>query len=127
MRRAPKEVFETTDAFDRALEASREVEITSIGRRSGGPVTFPVWFVRRDDSLLLLPLRGSDTGWYQNLLQDPTIRVLAGPDEHAATATLVTDPARVNDVVEAFRARYGADDVTAYYPKTDVAVRVPLT
>jgi hypothetical protein len=29
-------------------------------------------------------------------------------------------------VVEAFRARYGADDVKAFYPKTDVAVAVPL-
>ncbi len=116
----------TTEAFDEALDQTREIEITNIGRRTGGPVTFPVWFVRRGDSLLLLPLRGSDTGWYKNLLQDPTITVHAGPDEYAATATLITDPGGVDEVVEAFRAKYGADDVKAFYPKTDVAVAVPL-
>jgi len=116
----------TTEAFDEALYRTSEIEITSIGRRTGGPITFPVWFVRRGDSLLLLPLRGRDTGWYKNLLQDPTIRVLVGPDEHTATATLITDPAGVEEVVEAFRERYGAEDVKAFYPKTDVAVAVPL-
>lgn len=116
----------STEAFDEALDQTREIEITSIGRRTGGPITLPVWFVRRGDSLLLLPLRGSDTGWYQNLLQDPLIRVVAGPDEHTATANLITDPAGVDEVVEAFRDRYGADDVKAYYPKTDVAVAIPL-
>lgn len=117
----------TTEAFDEALDQTQEIEITSIGRRTGGPITFPVWFVRRGNSLLLLPLRGSDTGWYKNLLQDQTLRVLVGADERTATATLITDPESVNVVVEAFRDRYGADDVKAYYPKTDVAVVVPLS
>jgi len=121
-----EEASMTTEAFDEALYQTSEIEITSIGRRTGGPITFPVWFVRRGDSLLLLPLRGRDTGWYKNLLQDPTIRVLVGPDEHTATATLITDPAGVEEVVEAFRERYGAEDVKAFYPKTDVAVAVPL-
>jgi deazaflavin-dependent oxidoreductase (nitroreductase family) len=115
-----------SNAFDEALDQTREIEITTIGRVTGGPVTFPVWFARSGDSLLLLPLRGSDTGWYRNLLDDPTIQILAGPGEHAATATLISDPAIVEEVVEAFRERYGADDVKAFYPKTDVAVRVPL-
>ena len=116
----------TTQAFEEALDRTREVEITTIGRRTGGPVTFPVWFVRRGDSLLLLPLRGTDTGWYRNLLLDPTIQVVADPGEHAATTTLITDPAAVGEVVEAFRERYGAEDVEAYYPKTDAAVEIPL-
>jgi deazaflavin-dependent oxidoreductase (nitroreductase family) len=121
-----EEASMTTEAFDRVLEETREIEITTIGRRTGGPVTFPVWFVRRGDSLLLLPLRGTDTGWYKNLAQDPTLRLLVGPDEHTATATLITDPPEVEEVVGAFRDRYGAEDVKAYYPKTDVAVEVPL-
>jgi deazaflavin-dependent oxidoreductase (nitroreductase family) len=116
----------TSKAFDEALDQTREIEITTIGRTTGGPVTFPVWFVRQGDSLLLLPLRGSDTGWYRNLLEDPTIQVFAGPDEHPATATLVTDAPGVEEVVEAFRKRYGAEDIEAYYPRTDVAVQVPL-
>jgi hypothetical protein len=125
MERRGEEACMTTEAFDEALDQTREIEIISIGRSTGGPITFPVWFVRRGDSLLL-PLRGSDTGWYKNLLQDPTLRVLVGADEHTATARLLTGPEPVNEVVEAFRGRYGADDVKAFYPKTDVAVAVPL-
>jgi deazaflavin-dependent oxidoreductase (nitroreductase family) len=116
----------TDEALGRALDATREIDVTTVGRRTGGPVTFPIWFVRRDDTLLLLPLRGSDTGWYQNLLDDPTITVVADGVEHAATAVPITDAQAVAGVVEAFRQKYGADDVRAYYPKTDVAVRVPL-
>ena len=67
-----------TKAFDEALDQTREIEVTTIGRTTGGPVTFPVWFVRRGDSLLLLPLRGSDTGWYRNLVDDLTIQVAIG-------------------------------------------------
>jgi hypothetical protein len=39
---------------------------------------------------------------------------------------VVTDPAKVRDVVEKFRAKYGADQVARYYEKLDVAVEVPL-
>jgi chorismate mutase len=41
-------------------------------------------------------------------------------------ATPITDPARVRDVVEKFRAKYGAGEVAKYYSKFDVAVAVPL-
>jgi hypothetical protein len=43
-----------------------------------------------------------------------------------ATAKPITDPARVRDVVDKFRASYGPDQVAQYYPKTDVAVDVGL-
>jgi hypothetical protein len=32
----------------------------------------------------------------------------------------------VGEIVGKFRAKYGADQVAAYYPKTDVAVEVTL-
>ena len=35
--------------------------------------------------------------------------------------------AKVEQVLDKFRAKYGARDVEAYYPKRDVAVQVPLT
>jgi len=36
------------------------------------------------------------------------------------------DPGEVRQVVEKFRARYGAGEVAKYYSKLDVAVRVPI-
>ena len=41
-------------------------------------------------------------------------------------ATPITQPAGVREVVEKFRAKYGADEVAKYYSKFDVAAAVPL-
>jgi deazaflavin-dependent oxidoreductase (nitroreductase family) len=106
----------------RALE---EVEITVTGRRSGRDRSLLVWFVQEVDRLYLLPLKGTDTEWYRNVLKDPTIRLSAGGAEATATATPTTDPAQVSDVVEKFRAKHGGD-VERYYEKFDAAVEVPL-
>jgi len=38
----------------------------------------------------------------------------------------ITDPARVQEVVEEFRAKCGADQVAACYCKLDAAVEVSL-
>jgi hypothetical protein len=47
--------------------------------------------------------------------------------EFRTNARPIENAAAVDDVVERFRARYGADQVKAYYPKLDAAVEVPLT
>ena len=72
-------------------------------------------------------MTGSDSQWYKNVLKTPTIRLAAGGSDYSAQATPVTDPAKVDEVVESFRAKYGAKDVESYYPKHDVALEVPLT
>jgi deazaflavin-dependent oxidoreductase (nitroreductase family) len=107
----------------RALE---ELEITVTGRRSGRDRSLLVWFVQEDDKLYLLPLKGTDTEWYRNVLQTPAMRLAAGGAEASATATPTTDPAKVSEVVEKFRVKHG-DDVARYYEKFDAAVEVPLT
>jgi deazaflavin-dependent oxidoreductase (nitroreductase family) len=106
----------------RALE---EVEITVTGRRSGRDRSLLVWFVQEPDRLYLLPLKGTDTEWYRNVLKEPTIRLSTGGAEATATATPTTDPAKVSEVVEKFRAKHGGD-VERYYEKFDAAVEVPL-
>ena len=106
----------------RALE---ELEITVTGRRSGRDRSLLVWFVQEDERLYLLPLKGTDTEWYRNVLKTPTMRLAAGGAEATATPTPITDPARVSDVVEKFRTKHG-DDVARYYEKFDAAVEVPL-
>jgi deazaflavin-dependent oxidoreductase (nitroreductase family) len=110
------------DALKDRLSKSSEITITVTGRKSGRPVSIPVWFVSEDDKLYLLPVKGSDTQWYKNVLQNPSIRVKAGGAETELKATPVTDPKQVTSVVEKFRAKYGAGDVKKYYSKLDVAV-----
>jgi deazaflavin-dependent oxidoreductase (nitroreductase family) len=111
----------------KALDATREIQITVTGRKTGRPITLPVWFVREGDRLYLVPVTGSDTSWYKNVLKEPAIRVAAGDAQITARAASVTDPARVGEIVEKFRAKYGAQNVAAYYPKHDVAVEVAHT
>jgi deazaflavin-dependent oxidoreductase (nitroreductase family) len=116
------------DTLKARLTRSREITITVIGRKSGRTISIPVWFALDDDKLYLLPVQGSDTQWYKNVLKNPTIRIKAGGTEAELKAILITDHKQVSSVVEKFRAKYGASDVKKYYSKFDVAVlaQMPL-
>lgn len=104
------------------LSRYREINITVTGRKSGRAITNPVWFVSEDGKLYLLPVSGSDTQWYKNVLENPTIRVDAGGSEGKFEAVALTDVKQVSSVVEKFRNKYGAGDVRKYYSKFDVAI-----
>jgi len=132
------------------LENTREIEIATVGRTTGRQISQPVWFARRGDKFYLLPATGPDSNWYKNLQKgpgrensapraaatarpaarrltshsNPTIRRAACKAEHNLSAAPITDPAEAEEVVEAFRAEYGAKEVKAYYPTTGVAVEV---
>lgn len=112
--------------FADALGSTHEIELTVTGRVSGRDISTPVWFVRNGRSLNLLPVNGSDSHWYKNLLKTPQIRLSAQGVDYQADALPVTDTTRVGEVVERFRDKYGAEDIRAYYPKRDVAVEVRL-
>ena len=109
-----------------AAEALEEVELGTVGRITGRQTSHPVWFVRRDDTLLLLPITGSDSNWYKNIVASPTIHLAADGAELNTEGTPITDPGRVRSVVDDFRAKYGADQVARSYQKQDVAVQVSL-
>lgn len=104
------------------LSRYREINITVTGRKSGRAITNPVWFVSEDEKLYLLPVSGSDTQWYKNVLENPTIRVDAGGSEGKFEAVALTEVKQVTSVVEKFRNKYGASDVRKYYSKFDVAI-----
>ena len=110
------------DALRDRLSKSGEISISVTGRKSGRTISMPIWFVADTEKLYLLPVHGSDTQWYKNVLENPSIRI----DAHGAGADLqgvpVTDQSQVSSVVEKFRAKYGAGDVKKYYSKLDVAV-----
>jgi deazaflavin-dependent oxidoreductase (nitroreductase family) len=103
------------------LSRSREISVSVTGRKSGRTISNPVWFVFDEDKLFLLPVKGSDTQWYKNLVKNPTIRIDARGEEADLQAAPIIDPAQVASVVDKFRGKYGAD-VKKYYSKFDVAV-----
>jgi len=116
----------SNDALKNRLSRLNEITITVTGRKSGRPVSIPVWFVLEDGKLHLLPVSGSDTQWYKNVLKNPSIRIDAGGDKAELRAIPVTDPKQVASVVEKFRAKHGAADVKKYYSKLDVALLADL-
>jgi deazaflavin-dependent oxidoreductase (nitroreductase family) len=114
------------DALKDRLSKYREIEIRVIGRKSGRTISNPVWFVLDEDKLYLLPVTGSDTQWYKNVLNNPLIRINARGAEAEFQTVPITDATRVSSVVKKFRDKYGASDVKKYYSKFDVAVLAPM-
>ena len=104
------------------LSRSREINISVTGRKSGRTISIPVWFVLEGDRLYLLPVQGSDTQWYKNVLKKPSIHIEVGGAAAELKVVLITDGAQVSSVVEKFRGKYGASDVRKYYSKLEVAV-----
>jgi len=120
-------VTASKETLKERLSRYRQIKISVIGRKSGRTVSIPVWFVLEGDKLYLLPVQGSDTQWYKNVLQNPSIRIDARGAEAKLRAQPITEPNLVKSVIEKFRDKYGAKDVTKYYSKFDVAVTVELT
>src|SRR5919108_5768620 len=114
------------DSLRDRLSRFREIKISVTGRKSGRIISIPVWFVLEDDKLYLLPVQGSDTQWYKNVLKNPSIRIKEGNAEAEFQAVPITDATRVSSVVEKFRDKYGRNDVKKYYSKFDVAVVVQM-
>ncbi len=114
------------DSLKDRLARYREITLSVIGRKSGRMTSRPVWFVLEGDTLFLLPVQGSDTQWYKNVLHNPQIKISARGKEGKFRAVPITDPKTVKSVVEKFKAKYGPEDVKKYYSKFDVAVRVDL-
>jgi hypothetical protein len=109
------------------LDRVNEITLSVKGRTSGRDIPRPVWFVHEGDTLYLLPVQGSDTSWYKNLLVDSTLKIsVNGGEEIPVRGKPVTDRNSVDGIVKKFNSKYGEGDVKRYYPKTDVAVEVSL-
>ena len=104
------------------LSRYREIKLSVTGRKSGKTISIPVWFVLEGDKLYLLPVQGSDTQWYKNVLKEPNIHIEARDAEARIAATPIIESAAVKSVLDKFREKYGATEVKKYYSKFDVAV-----
>jgi deazaflavin-dependent oxidoreductase (nitroreductase family) len=108
------------------LARCRQIKLTLIGRKSGKTISIPVWFVLEGEKLYLLPVQGSDTQWYRNVLKNPSIRIDARGAETEFRAVPITDGKTMKAVIDKFREKYGAKDVKKYYSGFDAAVVVAL-
>ena len=95
------------------LNRVSEIILSVKGRKSGTDIPRPVWFVQEGSTLHLLPVQGSDTNWYKNLLVDPTLKISVNSTEIPTRGKPITDSNRVDDIVKKFRSKYG--DVMGIY------------
>jgi hypothetical protein len=100
--------------------------LTVTGRNSGKPLPRPVWLAIRGKELLLLPVTGSDTEWYKNILRDPGVTVTSGRQTLKGRLRTITEKNEVDDVIALFEKKYGASDIKKYYPKPNVAASLSL-
>jgi hypothetical protein len=114
------------DDLHQRLDRASEIRLSVKGRKSDRDIPRPVWFVHEGNTLYLLPVQGSDTNWYKNLLTNPILKVSINGVETSAEGKPTIDSNRVDDIVRKFKSKYGEGEVKKYYPKPDVAVEVPL-
>ena len=114
------------DDFAPVLKNRRQISITVIGRRSGRAITRPVWFVFEEHALWLLPVYGSQTQWYRNLLANPTITIRTGSQRRTLRARAVKEARAVRKVIRWFREKYTPEQIVRWYSGLDVAVEVAL-
>ena len=111
--------------FLEALEGKSELKITVKGRRTRKAHSTTVWFVHEGDKIYLLPVRGSATDWYKNVLKDPDIRLTVGDRSIQVRAEQVNRPEGVKRVMELFARKYGGiSEIKRWYSKLDVAVQI---
>ena len=58
------------DTLKDRLTRYRQIKLSVTGRKSGKTISMPLWFALEDEKLYLLPVGGSETQWYQNVLQN---------------------------------------------------------
>jgi hypothetical protein len=109
-----------------ALKIDKEIELTVTGRKSGKSLPGPVWFVLRGMELLLLPVTGTDSQWYKNVLLDPRVKIRSSRQAFSGRLRTITGKKQVDEVIELFKGKYGPSDIKKYYPNPNVAATLLL-
>lgn len=84
------------------------VEITTIGRKSGKPHTKPIWFVYDQGHLYLQAGREGKTDWFQNLKKNPKITLKVGAVSFSGKAQFIDDAKETERIHDLFKQKYFA-------------------
>jgi len=123
----------TDSEFLKALTSTEAIELTVKDQKTGQSSSRPVWFVLESGKLYLIPVTGSDSEWYKNLLVNADVQISARSSLRAlgvkgkkltANTKPIQDSAEVADVVQKFKSKYGAAEISKYYSKLDAAVQI---
>jgi hypothetical protein len=114
------------DDLHQKLNMTSEITLSVKGRKSGKDIPRPVWFAYEGNTLYLLPVQGSDTNWYKNMLAGSNLNISVNGAKVPARGKPITNGNAVNEIITKFKSRYGEGNVKKHYTKFDIAVEVPL-
>jgi deazaflavin-dependent oxidoreductase (nitroreductase family) len=116
----------SSSEFRRALNSSNELKITFVGRKTGKKYSTPVWFATNEAKLYLLPVGGTKSNWYKNVLKNPKMELQVSGQSATAEAHSSQDKKLINETMDRFRSKYGAGEVKKYYPRQDVVLELSM-
>ena len=115
-----------TGSLKSILTKEKEIELTVTGRKSRKPIPRTVWFVLRGSNLLLLPVTGTNSQWYKNILKNPQVKITASAETISGKLRPITGKKEVAEVIQLFEKKYGPGDIKRYYSNPNVAASLPL-
>ena len=114
------------EKFRQAVDDMQTLDLGVTGRSSGRQSQRPVNFVVEGQTIYFLPMGGSQSNWYKNILKTPTATMTAHGAADETKLSPIEGTAEVNDVVAKFRDKYGEQKTVRFYSKQDVAVEARL-
>lgn len=113
------------------LKRSGEVEITVTGRKTRKKFSTPVWFLlegegKKEEEILIVPIKGSDSNWFKNLAKDPQITLGVDNVTIESKATLVKNPNQAKQIIDKLKTKYESEWSESYYTKRDAYVKVTV-
>ena len=93
-----------TDQQLALLDETKEVEIETRSER--GTFATIIWVVVIDGAVYVRSVQGEDGRWYQRALADPRVAILVDDERIEFRAVKVDDPAEIEAVTAALRAKY---------------------
>lgn len=82
------------------------IDLSTVGRKTRRIHTRPVWFIVDGDKIIVQSGKDGRTDWFRNLQANPQSTVRTTNWVFNATATVVTDPARIAEIHKLFLRKY---------------------
>ncbi|MAU08620.1 MAG: nitroreductase family deazaflavin-dependent oxidoreductase [Anaerolineaceae bacterium] len=95
-----------------ALTQDRVIDITTVGRKSGQPRRFEIWFYNIDGAIYIAGLPGT-RDWYANMVAHPQITF------HLKESTQADIPATVEPIIDPQARRPILTHIAQEWGKTD--------
>src|SRR5207245_10492666 len=82
------------------LSKEKEIELIVTGRKSKKLIARPVWFVLKGTAVLLLPVTGTNSQWYKNIVQTPQVKITSSGQTIAGKLRTITRQGDVAEVIQ---------------------------